>query len=179
VKPSILSGTNISLRALEPSDVDLLYQWENHSAVWHVSNTIVPFSRFQLEQFVMNSQHDIYTDRQVRLMIDLNGTAGVNKTIGCIDLFDYDPRNRRAGIGILIVEEEQRKGHASEALELVIRYSFDVLQLHQLYCNISTNNLSSIRLFEKSGFIRIGIKKDWRVQEDQWQDEIMYQLIRH
>ena|ERR1035438_4319237 len=175
---NILHGQNIHLRMPEPSDVSILYQWENDLSVWRVSTTVVPFSRFQMEQYIINSQHDIYSDRQLRLMIDLVSAQDPNKTIGCIDLFDFDPLNRRAGVGILIVQEERAKGYASEALGLLIRYCFDIIQLHQLYCNISSRNDPSISLFTKSGFIQCGIKKEWRIIESKWTDEIMFQLIK-
>jgi diamine N-acetyltransferase len=175
---NLLHGTNIHLRMPEPTDVDILYQWENDLSVWRVSTTVVPFSRFQMEQYVMNAQHDIYTERQLRLMIDLASRQVPKKTIGCIDLFDFDPLNRRAGVGILIIPEERKKGHASETLSLLIRYSFEILQLHQLYCNITMGNDPSIRLFMNAGFVQIGIKKDWRIIDNNWADEIMLQLIR-
>lgn len=175
---NILHGSNIHLRMPEPSDVDILYRWENDLSVWRVSTTVVPFSRFQMEQYIMNSQHDIYTERQLRLMIDLFAGKGSQKTIGCIDLFDYDPLHRRAGIGILIIPEEREKGYAAEALGLLIRYSFEIVQLHQLYCNISSGNDPSIRLFTKARFVQCGVKKEWRIIDNKWTDEIMFQLIR-
>jgi len=162
----------------EPTDVDILYQWENDLSVWRVSTTVVPFSRFQMEQYIMNSQHDIYTERQLRLMIDLVIIKESHKTIGCIDLFDFDPLNHRAGIGILIIPEEREKGYAAEALGLLIRYCFEIVQMHQLYCNISSGNDPSIRLFTKAGFIQSGVKKEWRIIDGKWTDEIMFQLIR-
>jgi diamine N-acetyltransferase len=174
-----VSGVNLKLRALEPGDVDLLYEWENDTSVWKVSNTLVPFSRFQLEEYVLNTHHDIYATKQLRLMIDLPEERDGGKSIGTIDLFDFDPVHLRAGVGILIREQYRRKGFASEALELFIRFAFDTLRLHQLYCNISPENLNSVRLFEKHGFTRCGIKKDWVHDGMKWQEEWMFQLIRH
>ena len=175
---NLLQGKHIRLRMPEPTDVDILYQWENDLSVWRVSTTVVPFSRFQMEQYIMNSQHDNYIERQLRLMIDLVVVEASKKTIGCIDLFDFDPLHRRAGIGILIIPNEREKGYAAEALGLLIRYSFEIIQLHQLYCNITSDNNPSIRLFTKAGFIQCGVKKEWRIIDGKWTDEIMFQLIR-
>lgn len=100
------------------------------------------------------------------------------KTIGCLDLFEYEPMHQRAGLGILIADQsERRKGLASEALELVINYAWEILQLQQLFCNISDQNTPSLALFEKHGFIRTGTKKQWRRQGTNWEDEHFYQLI--
>jgi diamine N-acetyltransferase len=173
----ILNGENIRLRAVEPGDVDFIYLMENDPAIWQLGNTVVPFSRFQIEQFAIASQHDIYADKQIRLIIELKDTSHKNKRIGAIDLFDFDPLHKRAGIGILIIQEEREKGYASESLDLLIRYSFEILMLHQLYCSISPENTQSIHLFKKYGFLKCGIKKEWRLKEGKWTDEIMFQLI--
>ncbi len=175
---SILTGNNIRLRALEPSDVDLLYSWENNSEIWCVSNTLVPFSRFVLEKYVADAHMDIFQARQLRLMIDHVDDEGRHETIGAIDLYDFDPMHRRAGIGILISEEKNRnRGFASEALQLLINYSFTVLQLHQLFCYIDCDNKISIKLFEKFRFKITGEKKDWHKTPGGWRSEYMLQLI--
>ncbi len=174
---NILTGNNITLRALEPSDVDLLYRWENNSSIWSVSNTLVPFSRFLLEKYIADSHMDIFQARQLRLMID-HTDANDRETIGAIDLFDFDPMHRRAGIGILISEEKYRnRGFASEALRLLINYSFTILQLHQLFCYIDCDNKISIKLFEKFGFKITGEKKEWNKTPEGWKSEFMLQLF--
>ncbi len=173
---NLLTGPNLTLRAVEPTDVDLLLAWENDTSIWHVSNTTTPYSRFEIEEYVLNAKRDIFSARQLRLMIDLQSDEAT-KSIGTIDLFDFDPMNLRAGIGIMVREEFREKGHAREALEILIRYAFEVLQLHQLYCHISSENLGSIGLFEKLGFIRCGERKEWLNTGDGWVNEIMFQLI--
>jgi len=173
----LLTGNLIRLRALEPADVDLLYQWENDTSVWKLSNTLAPFSRFQLEEFVINGASDIFASRQLRLMIDQISGQEQPEAVGTVDLFDFDPYHHRAGIGILIRKQHRQKGFASEAIQLLTQYSFETLCLHQLFCNISQDNTASIKLFEKHGFIRCGIKKDWNYNNQRWDDECMYQLI--
>lgn len=166
----------IILRALEPEDLELLYEWENNVSYWVISNTVTPFSKFTLKRYLKHSHKNIYETGQLRLMIEL---IGEKKTIGTIDLFDFDPFHKRAGIGILIADETQRrKGYASMALKCLIQYCFTTLQLHQLYCNILANNTESIDLFEKLGFVRIGIKKEWIQTADGYLDEFMFQLIK-
>jgi len=172
-----MNGSKIRLRALEPDDIDVLYKWENDRSIWHLSNTITPLSRFTLEQYVLSAGQDIYSTRQMRLMIDLTSTENGITTIGSIDLFEFEPAHMRAGVGILILEGFRGKGFASEALGLLINYSFETLQLHQLFTNISIDNTESIRLFESKGFQFIGVKKEWNRIRNKWQDESMFQLI--
>jgi diamine N-acetyltransferase len=171
-----LAGESIILRAPEPEDLDLLYLWENDTDVWHVSNTLTPFSRYTLKNYIENSHLDIFEAKQLRLMIELKDSF---TTIGTIDLFDFDPYHHRAGIGILIGDKTQRgKGYAAEALDLVIDYCFDMLSLHQIYCGIGSNNLSSIHLFQSKKFLQCGERKDWLKTAEGWQNELLFQLIR-
>jgi diamine N-acetyltransferase len=82
-------------------------------------------------------------------------------------------------VGILINDAQNRnKGIGSEALALIIDYSFEQLQLHQLYANIGTDNEISIQLFTKFGFQKIGIKKDWIKVNNRYKDELLFQLIK-
>jgi diamine N-acetyltransferase len=166
----------IKLRALEPEDLELLYDWENNNAYWMISNTMTPFSKFTLKRFLKHSHKNIYETGQLRLMIEL---IDEKLTIGTIDLFDFDPFHKRAGIGILIADEAQRrKGYASMALKCVIDYCFNTLQMHQLYCNILANNCESMDLFQKLGFVLIGVKKEWVKTTDGYLDEHMFQLLK-
>ncbi|MBN2347947.1 MAG: GNAT family N-acetyltransferase [Bacteroidales bacterium] len=170
----------IQLRALEPEDLDLLYKWENDTRIWTVSNTIAPFSRFVIKKYLENSHLDIYQTRQLRLMIDLYLSADKPVTIGAIDLFDFDPFHNRAGVGILIAEYEyQGKGYASLALNELIEYAFSLLHLHQLYCNVLTDNKTSLKLFINHGFRKVGIKKEWIKTTGTYKDEYTLQLINN
>ncbi|AWG23731.1 GNAT family N-acetyltransferase [Flavobacterium kingsejongi] len=170
-----LQGKTIYLRALEPEDLEFVYAIENDEAVWEVSNTQTPYSRFLIKQYLENAQQDIYEARQLRLAICENNSF---KAIGLIDLFEYDPRNQRAGIGIVIQKGEDRnQGIGSQALGLLVQYAFSHLNLHQLFANISSENEISIKLFTNFGFEKIGIKKQWNRVATGYTDEILYQLI--
>lgn len=174
MKPN-LQDERIALRALEPEDVDLLMHWENDEANWPLSGTLAPYSRHILREYVANSKADIYTSRQLRLII--SERAG-EQAIGTIDLFDFAPFHLRAGVGILIGEKNyRRQGHASRALALVARYGFQYLGLQQLYCTIGADNKGSQRLFEKQGFIRNGTQAKWIRLNGRYEDAYFYQLL--
>jgi len=169
-----LTGKHINLRALEPEDLDFLFQIENNESFWEVSHTQNPFSKFILKQYLENAHLDIYEAKQLRLIIEDSQTK---KQIGMIDMFDFNPQHKRAGIGILITPKEQKKGYASKSIDLLIKYSFNFLGLHQLYANITSDNTKSIHLFTKHKFQKIGIKKDWIFSQGTYKDEILLQLI--
>lgn len=172
-----LKGENIYLRALEPNDLEFIYAMENDQSVWEVSNTHTPYSRFLVKQYLENAHQDIYEAKQLRLAICQDEDF---PALGLIDLFDFDPKNNRAGVGIVIQGEENRnQGIGSEALELLIRYTFYNLNLHQLYANIGCENKASLSLFTKFGFQKIGIKKDWTLVNGVYKDEAIFQLINN
>ena len=170
-----LENRTISLRAPEPEDLDILYLWENNTDVWRISGTLVPFSRYILKQYLDHAHQDIFETKQVRFIIQLNENK---RPVGAIDLFDFDPHHRRAGIGILIAERsDRRKGYAREALETLMDYCNRILHLHQIYCNIASGNTESMHLFESAGFNPVGEKKEWLFDGNTYENEWLYQYI--
>lgn len=171
----MLQTENIRLRALEPEDIDILYKWENDTRIWKISNTLAPFSKYILRRFIEDQKYDIYETKQLRMIIE---SRSDKRAVGAIDLFDIDPTNRRAGIGILVYEDrDQGQGYASAALTEMIKYAFQILGLNQLYCNVLSNNLRSLNLFKSKGFTVVGLKMEWVRSTDGWLDEYMLQLI--
>lgn len=169
-----LSYGKITLRPLEPEDIDLLYQWENNMEVWNVSNTRTPYSKYILAEYLKESAKDIYETKQLRLIIQNEDSVPV----GAVDLFDFEPYHMRAGIGILIHSGENRNnGYGSDALNAIFDYAVEVLGLKQLYANIALKNEVSIHLFEKAGFTKTGIKKNWLKTLHGWEDEVFLQKM--
>ena len=173
----LLKNKDIVLRAVEPEDLEILYRWENSTVLWYHGNTLAPYSKLVLRQYINDSlEMDIYQSKQLRLMIDL---VEEKVTIGTIDLYDIDAHNRRAGIGILIDDDYRRRGFAKQALELMNNYAFDFLYLHQIYAYIAQSNTNSISLFEKAGYQSVGILKDWLQRGEEFEDVYLSQLLNN
>lgn len=173
---SELIGKKIFLRALEPEDLEFLFALENDSSLWEVSNTSTPFSKHILRQYLDNSHRDIYDVKQLRLVIC---SREDERQLGFVDLYDFDPKHKRAGLGIAILSAgDKRKGFASEALAVLAKYVFKHLDLHQIFATITEDNKGSLLLFEGAGFQRSGVKKDWIYSEGKFKDELFYQLFR-
>ncbi len=171
-----LKGKKIYLRALEPEDLEFIHTIENDETVWEISNTQTPYSRFLIKQYLENAHKDIFEVKQLRLLI----SSYDDKTLGLIDLFDFDFKNGRAGVGVLVKSPSDRaKGYGREALNLLINYSFTHLNLHQLYCNISEDNAASLKLFENQGFKRVGLKEAWNFVNGHYKNEYLLQLINN
>ena len=169
-----LLGKNINLRPLEPEDIDFLFSTENDESFWEISSTQTPYSKYILQKYIENSHQDIYEAKQYRFVIcDIK-----NIPIGMIDLFDFNPQHQRVGVGLLINKDYQNNGYGSEALEMILDYAFTYLNVHQIFANITSDNLTSISLFEKFNFKKVGLKKDWIYSNTTFKDEILYQLIK-
>lgn len=171
----MLKGEKIQLRALEPTDLDFLYLIENNTDFWEYGNIQTPLSKFVLKQYLDNAMRDIYDIKQLRLSIVLPS----GEMVGLIDFYDFDPKNKRVGVGLVISEEKHRgKGYALEAIQLLCKYAFSQLDVHQVYANIGEDNTKSMDLFKKAGFQKTGVKKDWNFYAGSFKDEVLFQLIK-
>lgn len=165
---------DIRLRAMEPEDLDFLYGIENDPEVWSVGATNVPYSRYTLYDYIANTKNDIYTDRQVRLIIeDCN-----SRVVGTVDITNFDPRHMRAEIGIVIQKTQRRKGYARSALSMTIHHAFVTLHIHQLYAVIPEDNIASMTLFESCGFKRTAMLKDWLSYGGRYKNACLLQLFK-
>ena len=171
-----LKGAHISLRALEPEDIDFLYDTENNIEFWEVSNTQKPFSRDLLKKYLENAHLDLYEAKQLRLIIEEKKTK---TRVGMIDIYDYQPYHHRAGLGILVLPEFQGRGYASEAIKITSEYAFNNLNISNLYAFISTDNKASISLFKKQGFDKSGTLKRWLKTPNTYKDVFVFQLLKH
>ena len=163
----------VSLRAIEPEDISLLFDIENDIELWKYSNRSQPYSRDLLNNYISNAQKDIFEIRQIKFTI--SGQDG--NAVGFIDLFDFEPLHHRAGVGLVVRNQDQRNGYGAAALELIYFYAKKYLQMHQLYANIAVENSISIELFESQGYCFVGKKKDWNFYEGQYHDESIYQKL--
>ena len=148
----------MTLRALEPDDLEFLFALENDPDLWAASDVLpAPISRHTLREYLRHGAASLAEAGQMRLII--SGDEG--RPVGTLDLYDYSALHQRAGVGITVLKSEQRRGYAQKALAQLLPYASKALRLHQLYCTISEDNQASISLFEKSGFRRVGVRHQW------------------
>lgn len=172
-----LENENIMLRALEPEDLEILYLWENDTQLWIHGNTLSPYSKLALREYISETQNqDIYQAKQLRLMI-VNKED--NTVAGTIDLYDFDPHNSKIGIGILVDQKYRQKNIATQTLKIIEEYVFIFLQIKQLYAYISIENIKSIATFEKCGYKKSGTLKNWICNNSIYKDVYIYQLLNN
>lgn len=163
----------IHLRAIEPEDLDSLYDIENDTSLWNVGTTSVPYSRYTLYEYIANSKNDIYADKQVRLMIE----NGCGQVIGIIDLINYAPKHQRAEVGIVIKQSYRSMGYGKAALMKIKHYALDILHLHQLYACVDQDNKDSVMLFEYCGFKKSCVLNDWLFDGKVYRNALLMQLF--
>ena len=164
---------HIKLRAIEPEDLDLLYRIENDMELWNVGTTNVPYSRYLLHDYVANAKNDIYTDRQVRMMVE----NYEGQIVGVVDLVSFDPANCRAEIGLIILNSYRCQGYGTAVLNQILDYALRILHLHQLYAYIDIDNYSSLQLFKKAGFVVVSEIKDWLYDGAKFHDSMLVQYV--
>lgn len=172
---SYFRSERVRLRAMEPEDLEVMYEMENDPEMWDVTNFTVPYSKFILKQYIEHSECDMFADRQLRMMIV---RMEDNAVMGTIDITEFVPMHARAEVGIAMRREYKGNGYAKEALELLCNYVFNFLHLKQLIAHITTDNKASIHLFESCGFVSCGLLKEWWRVGGIYKDVILLQCLR-
>ena len=164
--------TKVALRALEPEDLDVLYEVENDPQLWSIGLSNVPYSHFSLKEFIANTSNDIYTDKQLRLVVEADGQVA-----GILDLMAFEPEHRRAEIGIVVLEKYRGRGVAAKAIRHLFEYCRSKLHLHQLYAWVPADNDASMSLFRSLGFAASSVIKDWLYNGNEFKDAVIMQLF--
>lgn len=151
----MMTDNVVTLRAMEIEDASLMYRWENDTSLWSVGDNTTPFSRRTIRQFIESATEDIYTSKQLRLIVEVGGLA-----IGTADLFDFNPLHSRAAVGILIFENRS-KGYGTRALALLCRYAFSILKIEQVYAHVPCDNYPSLSMCRNVGFTESGMLRNW------------------
>ncbi|MBP3671903.1 MAG: GNAT family N-acetyltransferase [Bacteroidaceae bacterium] len=149
---------NIVLRAVEPHDLDFLYIAENDAQAWNIASTTAPMSRLMLQHYIEQYSADLYRDHQLRLIAERTDNG---ERIGIVDLYDYDVRNSRAGVGIYITPAMRHRGYGTSALHALCRYAQEFLGIHMLYAHIGNDNAASISIFAKCHFTHTATLPMW------------------
>jgi diamine N-acetyltransferase len=170
----MISTAQLLLRPVEPTDLEVLYAWENDLELMRTRDNDHVYSKQQLMQYIQAAGFSLQETGQLRLMI----CERAGNPIGTLDFYDYHSLHRRAGVGILIGEQALRaRGFGKEALLAGMRFAFEQLSVHQLYCEITAGNKESEALFTACGFSLVGVKKDWIWKADRYMDVRLYQCV--
>ncbi len=170
----LLKGNNVRLRALEPEDLEIFADVENDPALWACSSTNVPYSRFAVRCFISSTANDIYADKQVRL-VACGNSDGVPMAFA--DITNFEPRHRRAEVGIVVFPGYRNRGIGAEVLGLLGEYARKVVALHTLYAVVAESNEASRRLFAKAGYEKAALLPQWLFVDGKYEDALIFEKI--
>ena len=162
---------NITLRKPELLDLEQLILWENNLDNSLFSDNPIFYTNEQIKEF-LTSKQDIFLNAQIRFIIVFKGLP-----VGCIDLFDYDMVNSRAGVGIFVDKKFRNMGFGTKALSLLKSICMKDYFILNLHVNILYTNKESIQLFERAGFTKNGVKENWIRTENSMLDVWFFQCF--
>ncbi len=167
-----IRGKEVLLRAIELSDAALLQQMINDAEIeqmmWGHS---FPVSAHQQKNWIEN----VSNNKSVfRAMIDVDGI-----TVGTIILSDIDMVNGNAELHIKLGNSNCRgKGYGTDAVMALLEYSFNELRLNCVYCRIREDNIPSVKLFEKCGFIKEGLLRSRVYKKGKYHNFYEYSILK-
>ncbi len=100
------------------------------------------------------------------------------KLIGIIGLYRISPEHFRAEIGYMLLPEYQRKGIIFEAIKSVVKYGFEVMQLHSIEASIDPENFASEKVLQKNGFVKEAHLKENEFYEGRFLDTVIFSLLK-
>ncbi len=164
----------VRLRALEPTDLDLLYEIENDPDVWDVTSSPSPWSRWALRQYLESQPADIAQTGQLRLVVE---TDTAQEGMGFVDLFAYDVLQRRAEVGIAIRRSARRSHTGLAALQALQHYAKKHLHIRLLYAKIRTADEACHKLFQAAAYRRVATLPQWHLTAEGAVDVDVFSLI--
>lgn len=171
-----MSAPDIHLRALEPEDLQLLYEIENDPELRATSTLGAPCSRYALKQYIAQAG-SIHETGQLRLIIEIQEPSSPPTAAGTIDLTNYSPVDARAEVGITILKPFRGQGIALAALSALEAYTTLHLRVHSLYAIVSQANQPSHNLFVRAGFAPVATLPHWLYRSRGYQDATLLQKI--
>ncbi len=169
-----MKNENITLRALEPEDLDFLYTIENDPNIWVYSTQKEPYSRFALREYLKHYDKNIFERGQLRFIIEQNKD---HQQVGTIDIFDFDANNQKAEIGVFVTPQHRRLHYAQQAISLLTKYAKEYLNLHQIYAFVPIVNVCSMATFTKCGFSHTATLNDWLQVSNEYVNMALFQKL--
>ncbi|QBP40188.1 GNAT family N-acetyltransferase [Paenisporosarcina antarctica] len=169
-----LEGKRVYLRPIENEDLDLFYAkalWDKE--VRRLTGTQVVFSRLGVQKWFENISED---SSRVDLIICLQEN---DQPIGDIALLDIDHKNRNSVVRVSIFNREfWGKGYGTEAMSLLLKFGFEILNLHRIGLNVFSYNTRGKKSYEKLGFKQEGIVRDELFYNGQYYDSILMGVLK-
>ena len=171
----ILETNRLLLRKVEKADANSILKYLSDKEVMKYHG-LAPFTSINDALSEISWYHSIFNEKSgIRWGITLKGK---NEVIGSCGFHSRTPEHYRTEIGYELHKSYWGQGIASEALEAVLKYGFDQLELQRVEALIEPPNISSQKLVEKHGFIREGLLRKYEYTFGKFDDLYMYSLLK-
>ena len=168
----ILDWQNTELTPLEESDLDLLYTWQNEPNIRDLTMGFrFPVQRETVKEWI---RHQREQNAKSRIVFAIRQQYAL---VGTAQLHSIDQYQRRASLGIYIGDLKRRNnGLGFVSCSLIIDYAFNGLDFRKIGLEVVSINKNAIRLYEKLGFKKEGVRIEEYFLDGKYLDVYIYGL---
>ncbi|GAB3742966.1 GNAT family N-acetyltransferase [Microlunatus parietis] len=171
-----LTSERLVLRAPEPDDAADLFVWRSDPVVQRYNSE--PMREVAEAAALIAELRREYADRRaIHWLVTLRDD---DRPVGLFGYVGWAPGHHRADVGYDLRRDHWGRGIATEALDLLLRFGFDRMDLNRVEAQTIADNHESVRLLERLGFRRDGLRRSYSLEEDgTYHDGAIYGLLRH
>lgn len=167
------AGERIFFRPIELEDEALLRRWINDPAVWRTLCIRPPVNAVREREWIETLSKDP-TQTVFGLVVKED-----QRLIGTVGLVHIQAAERSADLGISIGEVAYwERGYGREAVELMVRYGFEELNLNRIGLQVYSDNWRAIRCYQKAGFVHEGCLTQAAYRNGRYQDVYLFAMLR-
>jgi RimJ/RimL family protein N-acetyltransferase len=170
------NGEKVKIRKLKLSDAKEIYEHVNDKEIAQWTLTIpYPYPEEEAAKFIRKTHYQIKTKKSYVFGIVLKETG---KVIGAVGLIKINWTHKNAEAGYWMGRKYWNRGLMTEALKLLLKFSFEQLQLHRVNAYVFADNITSMRVLEKNGFQREGEVREAICKYETWKNLLIYGILR-
>ncbi|PWG12043.1 GNAT family N-acetyltransferase [Streptomyces sp. V2] len=99
------------------------------------------------------------------------------EVVGEVVLNEWDPAARSCTFRTFLGAHGRGRGFGTEATRLIVGHGFDQLGLHRIELEAYAFNSRAIRVYEKVGFVREGVRREIELRDGKWVDEVVMAVL--
>lgn len=170
----ILETERLTLRRVLPSDVKEMFELRsNPETMKYIPRPLLTNHEEALAHIQM-MEDKIETNEGINWAITIKGD---DKMLGVIGHYRIKPEHYRAEVGYMILPEYHGKGITTEAVQCVVDYGFNTMQLHSIEGVIDPENEASQRVLQKCGFVKEAHFKENEFYDGKFIDAVVYSKL--
>jgi len=172
----MIYGEHMRLRAIERSDLPRFVEWLNDPDVRQGLLLHLPMSQAQEENWFENMFKRPAVEHPLVIEVHEGGDWVM---IGNCGIHNIDWRCRSAEVGIFIGEKHLwNQGYGTKAMRLLLKHSFETLNLNRIALEVYETNPRAIHSYEKVGFVHEGRKRQAMYKEGKHFDILIMSVLR-